>query len=140
MPTAKETEQVIIKGLNTHADTVDSRFTQSSYVIRCNIIGIAFYCKFNEIAEAEYGTDAVNDLTYLIRRKTRWRSASEIQGGNRSSLQVIMALLQLPAEGIYITCGFCLTSGGEEAAVYASTGTERDMDVNARHQEVSLNH
>lgn len=69
MAAAEKTEQVIIEGLDTHTDPVDSRCAQGGYVTRCDVIGITLNGKFSELTGAEQRADAVNDLPYLLRRE-----------------------------------------------------------------------
>ena len=102
----EEPEKVIVKGLHTHADTVYSVVTQSGNISGRYVIRIAFDCQLNDIAEAEYGTNAVYDLPYLIRRETRWCSASEIYRTDCCTPKIFTAMFQFPADGIDITCGF----------------------------------
>ena len=39
---AQETEQVIMEGLDSHADAVDTQGVEGINVIRCYVIGVAF--------------------------------------------------------------------------------------------------
>jgi hypothetical protein len=104
------------------------------------IIGITFNSKFSETVQAEGVTDAVKNLSYLSGRQTRRGSAAEIDGCNRSAAKIITAKAEFSTECTYITCGFILTHGGEEAAVYTASGTKRNMDVYARHKSLKSDH
>jgi len=111
---------------------------EGRYIIPGDIIGIAFYGELFKIIQAEGIADGSYHLPYLSGREARGSSTSEIDGGDRGSLQIFTTLVQFGAEGIYITCGFFLTHGGKEAAVYTATGTKRNMYVNARQGVRSL--
>jgi hypothetical protein len=136
--TAQETEKVIIKGLDTHAYAVYSRYTQSGYIFCGDVIGITLYCEFLKIIQTVSGADAVYHPPYLRRSETRRGAAPEIDRSDGSAFKVVTAGMEFRAKGVYITYGFCLTNGGEEAAVYTTTGTERNMYVDARQGVRSL--
>ena len=72
-------------------------------------------------------------------RETRRGAAAEIDGPDGLAFQIIPAQFQFTAQGGYITYGFFLTHGREEAAVYTATGAKRNMYVNARQTVRSLN-
>ena len=72
-------------------------------------------------------------------REARRGAAAQIDGLDGFAFQIIPAQFQFTTQGGYITCGFFLTHGGEEAAVYTATGAERNMYVNARQTVRSLN-
>ena len=74
----------------------------------------------------------------MVNSKARRGSATKIEGLDGGIGQITLAQLQFTAEGADITCGFLLTHGGEEAAVYTAFGTKRDMYVYARQTVRSL--
>ena len=128
----QETQKLRIEGLDSHAYPIDSHGAQSGYVLRGNVIRVTLDGKFFKIVETDGAGYLTEDLRYLIWRETRWSSAAEIYGSDGGSLKVITAQFQFTAYGLNITCGFFLTQSREEAAVYTTTGAERNMYVNAR--------
>jgi len=62
---AQETEEVIIEGLDSHADAVDAQGTEGTNVIWRDVIGIAFYGQFLQIIKAVLCADALYYLPYL---------------------------------------------------------------------------
>jgi hypothetical protein len=140
MTAPEETKKVFTEGLYSHADAADSKRTKGLYICRGNIIGITFYGKFGEMIKAVGLTDAVKNLSNLLRNQTRRGAATEIDGCNGSAAKIITAKAELSTECTDITCGFILTHGGEEAAVYTASGTKRNMDVYARHKSLKSDH
>jgi hypothetical protein len=138
MTAIQKTQEFRVEGLDTHADTVDTKPAEGSHIFNGDIIGVTLHGQFLKAIKTIYGADAVNNLTYLTRGKTRRSTASEINSGYGSTVQVFLTLLEFGAQGIYITCGFILTHGGEEAAVYTASGTERNMYVYARHKKPTV--
>ena len=59
MATVQETEHFIIKGLNPHADSVDTQTTQSGYELRRYIIRITLYSEFQNSVKPECGRNGV---------------------------------------------------------------------------------
>ena len=130
---AKKTEQVIVEGLDSHADAIDTNSSKGRYVRGGYVIGIALYSEFLQVLKSIRRADTVNHLPYLFRTQARGSTSTEVDSRNRIVFEIILSLTEFSAKGIYITCGFILTHGGEEAAVYTASGTKRNMDVYARH-------
>ena len=136
--TTQEVKQVIIEGLHSHAYAVHAQRAQGSDVIRSNVIRIALYGEFLKIVQAEQGIYGRYYAAQLFRGQAGGGSPSEIEGIDGGAFKVILAQMQFTAYGADITCGFFLTHGGEEAAVYTAFGTKRDMYVYARQTVRSL--
>lgn len=140
MTASEEAEKVITEGLYSHADAADSKRTKGLHKFRGNIIGITLYGQFREMIKTKGMTDAVQYLSDLLRRQTRWGPATKIDGCNGSTAEIITAKAELSTECTDITCGFIITHGGEEAAVNTASGTKRNMDVYARHKSRKSDH
>jgi hypothetical protein len=98
MTAPEETKKVFTKGLYSHADAADSKCTKGLYICRGNIIGITFYGKFGEMIKAVGLTDAVKNLSNLLRNQTRRGAATEIDGCNGSAAKIITAKAELSTE------------------------------------------
>ena len=67
---AQKTEQVIIEGLDSHADAVDAQGTEDTNVIWGDVIGIAFYGQLLKIIKAVGLAYLIYHLPYLLRAQT----------------------------------------------------------------------
>jgi hypothetical protein len=61
----QETEQVIMEGLDSHADAVYTQGVEGINVIRCYVIGVAFNGQLLQIVQTVLCADALYYLTYL---------------------------------------------------------------------------
>ena len=136
--TTQKTKQVIREGLDSHAYSVYTYGMEGTYIGWGYIIWVTLNREFCESAQAKCITEAICYLAYLFRGQTGGGSSSEVEGIDGGSFKVILAQLQFLADGADITCGFFLTHGREEAAVYTTFGTNRDMYVYARQTVRSL--